>query len=1401
MTLTHDSAAASGSNGPRKVKAYTGNGGEFTWDDVYNVLPAQVTAQDEDGNVITIDLDKSSWTYDGGKKVGEGGCPQSGTYTFEAAISAADGVLADTAKKLQIVVTFDPGDNVLDNGANTDNGLPNYGVRIMLDAEDDFVTSWNSLRSSPVFNLQATSTDGRNLVIERYRWNENTGKYFLVAYTQGGEYYYYMQGSKYDASQFDYYSPYNISYSGEFSHDEGSLSLDWTLKMRDVYHAATYSTSSAFYTKSDVLVLRDAYVDDSGFYTDTNDFRTWGYAPQAAAAPGSWRYTISGLTGSTSSITDIQINDGSSDVNPLDIAGWTNGAAADGPKATSAAWMSNRSGQVRTIKLTFGESENTEVDPGELTLDDGTGLPNYGLRVVLDGADINCDNSSYWSLAFALKAATEQVGSDLVVEWYTKGNDGKYQLAKPYNSYPISYTTNTGRESSEYSVMFGYNGDYHFRLTPKDAADVPYFRFVKELYRTSNGPYVLVIRPAVMQGTGQASPSDAQWTVGFMQVIDRYRTKLTGIYSSDAAGDPLEITDWTTLDDVGYLEAYDIDVPVTAGAPRTIKLVYRETGYDNLRETWEPLYASGYVSGYNRVAGMMSPPSNTGGPDGDVLIRNDAEDYGGDETVTFKITVSVPDKPINNYWWSSGGQLGFNAFLYNYDPETESYTYSDPDATVRLPGRRYWDGTNYSNGGSYDAALSPLVCGWGVGPLDNDKSFTVQLKANQAIYIPTSYVNKMGFQVKVEVMDGSVVEVEDLLGQWRTGSQLGEWTPGTNTYVSPFISDWSDYGEGLSDRVWGTHIAVKTSKVKPSLDFTPLADSGQLTDTQEIRTLKTNLFDYEMGYSRLYHVNNINKWSFGHNWTANDFMNGPGQFRFVYDTTDNTGDPDIDQFYSNGRQGIVADTLGKLLDSNGNVIGYTTPNFNFTLNFNDLFSLTNERTERNDKWEDDVPIVDRTKTVYPAVDFQFVYDSEDGSYSYNSHRHHAQLEGGTVVQYDKGLGLGGVYTDTKQDENGNTVPSTNAYDVWGDRAAGFFPFDRFGDTNYYGDTYQSVGISNDGTTLLRKENELDYHFGLSMEHQFTVPYDGTINGHDMVFSISGDDDIWMFVDGKLVLDLGGIHEALSGEINFTKGTYTVNGVTKPLAEVLDGYAGSYPGIPASSATTGSGAWAGGTDHTFQLFYLERGGTLSDLSISFNLPQVAVNATKVWDDEDNKDGSRQDAVLKVQQSTDGKSFTDVAGSAKTVSKDATGDDLTVQWTNLPLYNENGKKLEYRVVEEEMDGYTATIEHDGYDYTVTNSHVPEVPDEPTPEVPDEPTPEVPDEPTPDVPDEPTPDVPDEPTPDVPDEPGTPTKTYTPPKTGKTPKTGDQSNIGLWVTVLAVSGGAAATAVVLYKRKRKQ
>ena len=49
----------------------------------------------------------------------------------------------------------------------------------------------------------------------------------------------------------------------------------------------------------------------------------------------------------------------------------------------------------------------------------------------------------------------------------------------------------------------------------------------------------------------------------------------------------------------------------------------------------------------------------------------------------------------------------------------------------------------------------------------------------------------------------------------------------------------------------------------------------------------------------------------------------------------------------------------------------------------------------------------------------------------------------------------------------------------------------------------------------------------------------SIIDQDMVYRFSGDDDVWVKVDGKVILDLGGIHDVVYGEINFSKGTVTV----------------------------------------------------------------------------------------------------------------------------------------------------------------------------------------------------------------------------------------------------------------------
>lgn len=109
-------------------------------------------------------------------------------------------------------------------------------------------------------------------------------------------------------------------------------------------------------------------------------------------------------------------------------------------------------------------------------------------------------------------------------------------------------------------------------------------------------------------------------------------------------------------------------------------------------------------------------------------------------------------------------------------------------------------------------------------------------------------------------------------------------------------------------------------------------------------------------------------------------------------------------------------------------------------------------------------------------------------------------------------------------------------------------------------------------------------FGMNVELDFYLPNkpgSGTdvnqVNGNDMVFEFSGDDDVWVFVDDELILDLGGIHGALTGTINFATGEVTVNGTT--YTDLLNNI---------SSGT-----------HRLSIYYMERGGWASNLKLSFN----------------------------------------------------------------------------------------------------------------------------------------------------------------------------------------------------------
>ena len=69
----------------------------------------------------------------------------------------------------------------------------------------------------------------------------------------------------------------------------------------------------------------------------------------------------------------------------------------------------------------------------------------------------------------------------------------------------------------------------------------------------------------------------------------------------------------------------------------------------------------------------------------------------------------------------------------------------------------------------------------------------------------------------------------------------------------------------------------------------------------------------------------------------------------------------------------------------------------------------------------------------------------------------------------------------------------------------------------------------------------DHGFGMKMTIQFSLNANGlNEDGTPQVFNFSGDDDLWVFVDDKLVLDLGGAHAKTTGSINFNTKTVTAN---------------------------------------------------------------------------------------------------------------------------------------------------------------------------------------------------------------------------------------------------------------------
>lgn len=223
------------------------------------------------------------------------------------------------------------------------------------------------------------------------------------------------------------------------------------------------------------------------------------------------------------------------------------------------------------------------------------------------------------------------------------------------------------------------------------------------------------------------------------------------------------------------------------------------------------------------------------------------------------------------------------------------------------------------------------------------------------------------------------------------------------------------------------------------------------------------------------------------------------------------------------------------------------------------------------------------KEFYSGANYLFKQDA-DGYYEYDSTKNFAQ--------FNKNTKEFTVYKVPGSSEDPINLQQ-------GSKHGSFFPFNTLGDRKYK-DIPQ---IS---------EKSPDFHFGMTMSAKFIQPKDGKINGNNMVFEFSGDDDVWVYIDGVLVLDIGGIHNEVPGSINFADGKVTFGNNNTDLKTLFKN------ANREGDFVSGKSIFKDYTAHTINFYYLERGKGDSNCKLKFNLPTVPKKSVTVEKQLSNTD---------------------------------------------------------------------------------------------------------------------------------------------------------------------------------------
>ena len=282
------------------------------------------------------------------------------------------------------------------------------------------------------------------------------------------------------------------------------------------------------------------------------------------------------------------------------------------------------------------------------------------------------------------------------------------------------------------------------------------------------------------------------------------------------------------------------------------------------------------------------------------------------------------------------------------------------------------------------------------------------------------------------------------------------------------------------------------------------------------------------------------------------------------------------------------------------------------------------------------------KESYQNVTGLFQVD-EDGYYYYDARKNFAEFTESHATTKD-GTQSDGSFTlydgPAVWRTDGGWNKDTQAFD--GDMSLGnFFPFNSASEVF---DSIQTEDKDGNKTNILSSSEDItnvgnevraNHYMGMTMQVDFTQPENGKLNmgsngKQPMVFQFSGGDDVWVFIDGVLVLDLGGVHSEIYGTIDFSTGQ-VITGQSWRTGGLPDN-----PGsLPNDEETTlydmfvaalgkdkadamhwvennGKKIFPTGTEHSLKMFYLERGNYDSSLQMRFNLQPPLMHSIKKVD---------------------------------------------------------------------------------------------------------------------------------------------------------------------------------------------